>query len=190
VAVVLALCAALAYGTSDFTAGIATRRRHAAPSQTGHKLSQASIRLEDGLIQPTREDFENNLRFRVTLRRFLRWSEDQATAAGLTPAQHQLLVAIKGHPGPEPPAIRDVAEYLQLQSHSAVGLVDRAEAAGVVRRQQDARDARVVRLYLTSKGDRLVKNLISAHLTELYKLSEALNNLLQSARPEQLHSAE
>jgi DNA-binding MarR family transcriptional regulator len=146
--------------------------------------------LEGGLIQPTREDFENNLRFRVTLRRFLHWSEDQATGAGLTPAQHQLLVAIKGHPGPEPAAIRDIAEYLQLQSHSAVGLVDRAEAAGVVRRQQDERDARVVRLYLTDKGNRLVKNLTSDHLAELYKLSEALNNLLQVVRPEQMHPAE
>jgi DNA-binding MarR family transcriptional regulator len=140
--------------------------------------------LEGGLIQPTREDFENNLRFRVTLRRFLRWSEGQAAAAGLTPAQHQLLVAIKGHPGPEPPAIRDVAEYLLLQSHSAVGLVDRAEAAGVVRRQQDDKDARVVRLYLTDKGDKLVENLTSAHLAKLYNLAEALNELLRVTRLE------
>lgn len=118
----------------------------------------------------------------MTLRRFLRWSEDQASAAGLTPAQHQLLVAIKGHPGPEPPAIRDLAEYLLLQSHSTVGLVDRAEAAGIVRRQQDDKDARVVRVHLTEKGERLVENLTTAHLTELYNLAEALNNLLQVTR--------
>ncbi len=108
----------------------------------------------------------------------MRWSEDQAAAAGLTPAQHQLLVAIKGHPGPEPPAIREIAGYLLLQSHSAVGLVDRAEAAGVVRRQQDSKDARVVRVHLTEKGDRLVTDLTKAHLAELHKLAEALNNLL------------
>jgi DNA-binding MarR family transcriptional regulator len=116
----------------------------------------------------------------VTLRGFLRWSEDHAHAAGLTSAQHQLLVAIKGHPGPEPPAIRELAEYLQLQSHSAVGLVDRAEAAGVVRRQQDGKDARVVRVHLTGKGDRLVTALTADQLAELYKLAEALNNLLPS----------
>jgi DNA-binding MarR family transcriptional regulator len=135
---------------------------------------------EDGLIQPTHQDFENLLRFRVTLRGFLRWSEDHAATAGLTPAQHQLLVAIKGHPGPEPPAIRELAEYLHLQSHSAVGLVDRAEAVGVVRRQQDGKDARVVRVHLTEKGDRLVTALTADHLAELYKLAEALNNLLPS----------
>ena len=142
------------------------------------------MQKEGGPIQPTREDFENNLRFRVTLRRFLHWSEDQATAAGLTPAQHQLLVAIKGHPGPEPPAIREIAEYLQLQSHSAVGLVDRAEAAGVVYRQQDEKDARVVRVHLTEKGDKLVENLTSAHLAELYNLAGSLNSLLKVTRQE------
>jgi DNA-binding MarR family transcriptional regulator len=123
------------------------------------------------------------LRFRVTLRRFLRWSEDQATEAGLTPAQHQLLVAIKGHPGPKAPAMREIAEYLLLQSHSVVGLVDRAEAAGVVRRQQDDKDARVVRVCLTGKGDRLVENLTTAHLAELRDLAEALNKLPQVTRP-------
>jgi DNA-binding MarR family transcriptional regulator len=124
--------------------------------------------------------FENNLRFRATLRRFLRWSEEQAAAAGLTPAQHQLLVAIKGHPGPKPPAMRELADYLLLQSHSAVGLVDRAEAAGVVRREQDEEDARVVRVHLTRKGDRLVSKLTTAHLAELRKLAEALSDLLPS----------
>ncbi len=119
----------------------------------------------------------------MTLRRFLRWSEDQAAEARLTPAQHQLLVAIKGHPGPKAPAMREIAEYLLLQSHSAVGLVDRAEAAGVVRRQQDDKDARVVRVCLTEKGDRLVENLTHAHLAELRNLAESLNKLVQVTRP-------
>jgi DNA-binding MarR family transcriptional regulator len=118
------------------------------------------------------------LRFRVTLRRFLRWSEEQAAEAGLTPAQHQLLVAIKGHPGPRPPAIREIADYLLLQSHSAVGLVDRAETAGIVRRQPDPDDGRVVRVQLTEKGDWLVTGLTRAHLAELHKLASALNELL------------
>ena len=119
----------------------------------------------------------------MTLRRFLRWSEDQAAEARLTPAQHQLLVAIKGHPGPKAPAMREIAEYLLLHSHSVVGLVDRAEAAGVVRRQQDDKDARVVRVCLTEKGDRLVENLTHAHLAELRNLAESLHKLVQVTRP-------
>jgi len=143
-----------------------------------HQAVGELTREEGGSIKPSREDFANNLEFRVTLRRFLRWSEDQAAAVGLTPAQHQLLVAIKGRPGTDPPAIRELAEYLLLQSHSIVGLVDRAEAAGVVRREQDGKDARVVRVKLTDKGDRLVAELTSAHLAELHKLAGALGNLL------------
>ena len=132
-------------------------------------------------IPPTDEDFRHLLSFRVTLRRFLRWSEEQAAEAGLTTTQHQLLVAIKGHPGPRPPAIREVAEYLLLQSHSAVGLVDRAEAAGLVRRRADPDDARVARVELTGKGDKLATDLTTGHLAMLFDLAAALNELLPPA---------
>lgn len=96
----------------------------------------------------------------------------------MTPTQHQLLVAIKGHPGPQPPSVREIADYLLLQSHSAVGLVDRAEAAGVVERTPDPDDARVVRVGLTEKGDKLVVSLTKAHLARLYELAATLNDLV------------
>ncbi len=134
------------------------------------------------LTEPTRRDFENLLAFRVTLRRFQRWSEDQAGAVGLTHVQHQLLVAIKGHPGGMPPSIGQIAEYLLLQSHSAVGLVDRAEAAGFVRRVPDPGDARVARVELTEAGDRLVTGLTEATLAETHKLAAALNALLPAGQ--------
>jgi DNA-binding MarR family transcriptional regulator len=86
-------------------------------------------------------------------------------------------VAVKGHPGPLPPTVGEVADYLLLRSHSAVGLVDRAEAAGLVRRRRDASDGRVVRVELTGRGDRLVADLTRAHLDQLYKLATALGKL-------------
>src|SRR5215831_11125333 len=100
----------------------------------------------------TRGDFENLLAFRTGLRRFLHWSQTQAGAAGLTAAQHQLLVAIKGHPGGQAPTIGDLAGYLLLRHHSAVELVDRAAAAGLVERRSDAEDGRVTRVGLTADG--------------------------------------
>ena len=45
----------------------------------------------------TRHDFERLLEFRVTWRRFQRWSEDQAQAEGLTHVQHPVSL---GAPGP------------------------------------------------------------------------------------------
>jgi DNA-binding MarR family transcriptional regulator len=89
-------------------------------------------------------------------------------------------VAIKGHPGDVPPSVRQIADYLMLQSHSAVGLVDRAEAAGFVRRRPDTDDARVVRIELTALGDKLVTELAEAHLIEVHKLAARLGSLLPS----------
>jgi DNA-binding MarR family transcriptional regulator len=122
-------------------------------------------------------DYEQLLRFRTGLRRFLRWSEEEATAVGLTPAQHQLLLAIRGHTGGADPTIGDVADALLLRHHSAVGLVDRAEAAGLVRRRVDRDDARVVRLSLTAAGSRRLANLTDAHLDELAVLASTLRPL-------------
>ena len=91
------------------------------------------------------EDFGKLLEFRVALRRFQRWSEEQAHAAGLTHAQHQLLLAIEGHQGSWPPTVGDLARYLQLRPHSAVELIDRAALAGLVQRVPDPDDGRIVR---------------------------------------------
>ncbi len=120
------------------------------------------------------EDYRNILVFRTRLRRFLAWSGAQARAAGLTPAQHQLLLAVRGHPEPNGPTIRDIANYLQLRHHSAVGLVDRAEAAGLVRRRDDARDRRLARVELEPEGDAALERLTTLHVAELRALTEGL----------------
>lgn len=115
-------------------------------------------------------DYARLLSFRSDLRRFLRWSEEQAQAEGLTPSQHQLLLAIRGHPGSDDPTIGEIAEHLTLQHHSVVGLVDRAEKAGLVMRGRDAQDHRVVRLRLAPKGRGLIRRLSAAHMEELRRL--------------------
>jgi DNA-binding MarR family transcriptional regulator len=128
-------------------------------------------------------DFTRLLAFRDGLRRFLHWSEEQARAAGLTPAQHQLLLAIRGHGAP--PSISEVAEHLLLRHHSAVELVDRAERAGLVHREADGDDQRIVRLHLSPAGEVALATLAAAHLEELsrQRLSfEALGEELPDGR--------
>ena len=119
----------------------------------------------------TDADYRRLLEFRTGLRRFLRWSEEQAQSAGVSPAQHQLLLAIRGHPDGRGPTIGDVAEYLLLRHHSAVGLVDRTETAGLVRRRQDRDDHRIVRLHLTAGGAQTLHQLTAVTLEELARLS-------------------
>jgi DNA-binding MarR family transcriptional regulator len=135
--------------------------------------------------QLTQEDFEHLLAFRTSLRQFQRWSEDQANAAGLTHVQHQLLVAIKGHPGGRPPTVGDLSGYLLQRHHSTVELVDRAVAGGLVRRVNDPSDGRVVRVRLTALGERRLAELTPAHLDMLHDLAKALNELLRT-RPDGL----
>ncbi len=115
-------------------------------------------------------DYERLLEFRRELRGFLSWSEGQAKAEGVTPGQHQLLLAIRGHGGAEAPTVGEAAEYLSLQHHSAVGLVDRAVDSGLVERLRDPDDLRVVRLQLTPKGQRLIERLTRIHLEELGRI--------------------
>ncbi len=117
------------------------------------------------------------LELRTGLRRFLRWSEEQARAAGLTPAHHQLLLAIRGHPDRRGPTVGDVAGYLLLRHHSAVGLVDRAAAAGLIARSQDADNASAVRLRLTADGSRQLEALSELHLEELAHLAPTMHAL-------------
>jgi len=126
----------------------------------------------------TDEEYRRLLSFRDGLRRFLDWSSREALAAGLTPAQHQLLVAIKGHPGSQDPTISDLAEYLLLRHHSVVELVDRAAAAGVVARSRDAEDGRLTRVALTPDGEARLSRLGPAHLDELRNLAPVLDQLV------------
>ncbi len=128
--------------------------------------------------QLSSEDYENLLAFRTGLRRFLHWSETQARAAGLTPAQHQLMLAVKGHPGAQGPTIGDLAGYLMLRHHSAVELVDRAEAAGLVERWGDDDDGRVTRVRLTDEGEARLASLAQATLDELRGLAPVLDTVV------------
>ncbi|MBO0767836.1 MAG: MarR family transcriptional regulator [Solirubrobacterales bacterium] len=131
-------------------------------------------------MELTDDQFAQLLALRTGLRRFLHWSEEQARAAGLTPAQHQLLLAIRGHEGSEAPSVGDIAEHLLLRHHSASELVDRAEAAGLVRRHSDPDNAAVVRVALTPLGEEKLGALTSEHLRELAQLGPTIRMLWRS----------
>jgi len=120
-------------------------------------------------------------RFRRALRVFLRFSEDAARAAALTPNQHQLMLAIRGFPDGAP-TVSDVADWLQLRHHSAVELVDRAVDAGLIERHTDDRDRRRQRLVLTPRGARALAGLSVAHREELRRFREEMADLLRELR--------
>lgn len=122
-------------------------------------------------------DYRTLAEFRFALRVFLRFSEDAARSAGLTPNQHQLLLAVRGAPD-GPPTITEVADRLQLRHNSTVELVDRAEAAGLVQRRADPEDRRQQRLSCTRRGERILESLSVAHRDELRRFREEMTDLL------------
>lgn len=127
----------------------------------------------------TQRQYTDLLEFRTTLRMFERWSADQARQEGLTAAQHQLLLAVKGHPDRRGPTVSDVAGYMYVRHHSAVELIDRAAEAGLVERLRDEGDGRVVRLALTPEGSARLRALSEMHLEELLRLTPILEHLAE-----------
>lgn len=115
--------------------------------------------------------------FRYALRRFLHFSEAAAATAGLSPAHHQALLAIKGS-GADTPTIGYLAERLQIRHHSAVGLVDRLCALGFLVRRTPARDRRQVVLSLTRRGVGVLRRLSREHQRELSEIEPQLRALL------------
>jgi DNA-binding MarR family transcriptional regulator len=123
-------------------------------------------------------DYKAIATFRAVLRRFLHFSEEAAREAGISPQQHQLLLAIRGFSGEsEAPTIGDLAEALQIRHHSCVGLVDRLEAAGLVSRSTTDQDARKVFVHLTPQGEEMLARLTSAHRREHRELNAVLDAL-------------
>lgn len=110
--------------------------------------------------------------FRYQIRSFLGFSENAARAAGLEPQQHQLMLAVRA--APKPATIRYLADRLQLRHHSAVGLIDRMEATGLVRRKRSEGDRRSAEIRLTPKGSKLLGDLSVQHRNELRSAIPAL----------------
>jgi DNA-binding MarR family transcriptional regulator len=121
---------------------------------------------------PRAIDYQALADFRFEIRRFLNFSERLAHAAGIEPQQHQALLVIKGLPAHRVATIGVLAERLLIQHHSAVELVNRLEAKGLLRRARSAADRREVVLTLSHRGETLLKQLTHPHRAEL-----------QSARP-------
>jgi DNA-binding MarR family transcriptional regulator len=120
--------------------------------------------------------------FRFEIRRFLQFSERAATAAGLQPQQHQLLLQIAGAPDGTLVTVSHIAHVLGLRHHTVVELSKRCELAGLVRRTHDLTDRRCVVLELTASGQDALAQLSEAHARQLRELAPTLIEALTRIR--------
>lgn len=127
----------------------------------------------------TLSDYQALAEFRYQIRKFLHFSEHAVQAAGLERGQYQLMLAIKGIPEGVRPRIRELANRMQVQHHSAVELVNRLESGGYVKRERAKDDRREVLLALTPKGERVLGELALHHHEEL---QSAAPNLVAALR--------
>jgi DNA-binding MarR family transcriptional regulator len=116
--------------------------------------------------------FHELAKFRHRLRQFQRFSETAARAHDITPQQHQLLLGVAGFTGTGKATISEIADFLQERHNSVVGLVDRAVQSGLVQRRGASADRRVVVVSLTSKGERILRDLSFLHREEVNRLRQ------------------
>jgi DNA-binding MarR family transcriptional regulator len=127
----------------------------------------------------TKANYEVLAEFRYALRKFLAFSEDAASQAGLTPQQHQALLSIKGAPRADWLSINQIAERLLVRHHTAVELVDRLVSLGLVIRKADSTDGRRIQVHITKDGEERLRALSVNHIEELKNVRPTLRKLLK-----------
>ncbi len=144
-------------------------------STTGRDADQAEL---------TKAEYEQLAMFRHSLRQLAYQTELEVRALGMTPQQYQVLLAIKGMPGREWASISEIAERLQIRHNAVIGLVNRAEARGLVRRGQDSdqHDRRVVQVHLTHSGEQVLALLAAALRQERLQVRAALESWAAAER--------
>jgi DNA-binding MarR family transcriptional regulator len=138
----------------------------------------ASKNAVEGL---TKADYELLAAFRYTLRKFLGFSEHAAIENGISAQQYQVLLAIEGFPGRNWVTMGELAEQMRIAHHSAVGMVDRMEGLGLLKRVSSEQDRRRVQVSVTRKGRHILEKLYRIHRRELRSVGPQLAALLQKA---------
>jgi DNA-binding MarR family transcriptional regulator len=138
--------------------------------------------MDSRKLQPLdKAGLERQSRFRYELRKFLRFGEEASRAAGVTAVQYHLMLHTQGFAGREWASIGELAERLQTAPHGVVALASRCEEAGLVRRQANAQDGRLVEVHLTARGRRLMGTLAAQHQTQLAALAAVVDAAQASA---------
>ena len=143
----------------------------------------------DGKTPVSKGEYEVLAAFRYALRQFMHFSEEAALSMGLTPQQHQALLAVKGFPGRDRVTIGELAERLQIKHHSAVGLVNRLVTQGLMVREADEQDRRQVFVSVTDYGEDVLAKLSVAHREELNRIGPHLNQLFRRLEGVSLYPA-
>lgn len=127
-------------------------------------------------------DYARLAAFRHAVREFLRFSEEAAQQAGLTAQHYQAMLILRASADGERVTINALARRLFIKHNSAVGLVDRLVAEGLVARKPSLADRRKVELSLSARGRKVLAKLAAMHRDELERIGPALEALIAAVR--------
>lgn len=128
--------------------------QHASDAETG-ALSRSVIR-----------------RLRMIIRALQGHSHAVEKTCGISAAQLWALWELERSPGLK---VSDLAKRLSIQASTASNLLDKLEQRGLVERQRRERDQRIVRIFLTTDGDALLKRAPAAPQGELNRALERMD---------------
>ena len=117
--------------------------------------------------------------WRSALRQFFAASKIILKRRGVTSMQYQTLLAIRTSEDPEGINMNGLAAYLGVRHNSAVGLINRLEGSGLVRRERSERDRRVAHLRLTPEGETCLKALVEEHRQELLNIRSEMRRIFK-----------
>ena len=130
-------------------------------------------------LAPVPEEYRLIASWRATLREFFTASKHILKDHSVTSMQYQALVAIRTSEDPEGINMNGLAAYLGVRHNSAVGLVNRLQAQGLVQRLRSDRDRRVAHLRLTQEGEVCLKELVEAHRDALMSIRNEIRRIFK-----------
>jgi DNA-binding MarR family transcriptional regulator len=136
--------------------------------------------MDDAMNEPYDQSRLKSLaEFRFQMRKFLSFSEIASERCGIPAQQYQLMQVVAAMPEGRQASITYLAERMILRHNSTVELVDRAERAGLVKRESDPTDMRRSLVQLTPEGKKILNRLVEEHLSELVPRCEHLIDALR-----------
>jgi DNA-binding MarR family transcriptional regulator len=99
---------------------------------------------------------------------------------GLTDVQFNILMILKEH-GDAGLSQQELSEHLIVTKSNVVGLIDRLERSGYVKRMSHPSDRRFNQIVLTPKGSKLELKIEKSYFAEVDRMMNALNSSQKKA---------
>jgi DNA-binding MarR family transcriptional regulator len=80
----------------------------------------------------------------------------------------------------ESPIMREVSEYMQVAVSTMTGIIDKLENKGLVKRERNNEDRRIIQVVLTNKGRKLVESYVENYMELSRRMLLALNDSEQA----------